>query len=42
MSEVTDHMEKQYTAHKYLETLRGENEKIVMKEKEREVIYTCM
>ena len=37
LSEVTDHMEQQHTAHKYLESLRLENERIVLKEKEREV-----
>ena len=37
LSEVTDHMEQQHTAHKYLESLRSENERIVLKEKEREV-----
>ena len=37
LSEVTDHMEQQYTAHRYLEKLRSENETLVLKEKEREV-----
>ena len=34
---MTDHMEQQHTAHKYLESLRSENERIVLKEKDREV-----
>lgn len=35
LAEVTDHMEQQHTAHRYLEKLRTENEGIVLKEKER-------
>ena len=35
LAEVTDHMEQQYTAHRYLERLRTENEGIMLKEKER-------
>lgn len=35
LAEVTDHMEQQYSAHKYLEKLRSENESIALKEKER-------
>ena len=37
LAEVTDHMEQQYTAHRYLEKLRTENEGIAIKEKERMV-----
>ena len=41
LAEVTDHMEQQYTAHRYLEKLRTENEGIVIKEKERMVRTLC-
>ena len=37
LAEVTDHMEKQYSAHQYLERLRSENENVAIKEKERVV-----
>lgn len=37
LAEVTDHMEQQYSAHRYLEKLRTENESIALKEKERTV-----
>lgn len=37
LAEVTDHMEQQYSAHRYLEKLRSENENIALKEKERTV-----
>ena len=37
LAEVTEHMEQQYSAHRYLEKLRTENEAIVLKEKERAV-----
>ena len=37
LAEVTDHMEQQYSAHKYLEKLRTENEVIAIKEKEKTV-----
>lgn len=37
LAEVTDHMEQQYSAHRYLEKLRSENENIAMREKERTV-----
>ena len=37
LAEVTEHMEQQYSAHKYLEKLRVENESIALKEKERVV-----
>lgn len=37
LAEVTDHMEQQYSAHKYLEKLRTDNESIALKEKERTV-----
>ena len=35
--EVTDHMEQQYAAQRYLEKLHSENEAMVLREKEREV-----
>ncbi len=35
LGEVTQHMEQQYSAHRYLEKLRTENETIAIKEKER-------
>ena len=35
LAEVTEHMEQQYSAHKYLDKLRSENEMINIKEKER-------
>lgn len=37
LAEVTDHMEQQHSAHRYLEKLRMENEAIVLKEKDRAV-----
>lgn len=39
LAEVTDHMQQQYTAHRYLEKLRNENEGIALKEKERVVSH---
>lgn len=37
LAEVTDHMEQQYSSHRYLEKLRTDNECIALKEKERTV-----
>ena len=39
LAEVTEHMEQQYSAHRYLEKLRAENETIALKEKERKVCH---
>jgi chromosome segregation ATPase len=37
LSEVTEHMEQQYTAHSYLEKLRADNETLAIKEKDRKI-----
>lgn len=42
LAEVTEHMEQQYSAHRYLEKLRAENESIALKEKERKVYCTIL
>ena len=38
LSEVTQHMEQQYSAHYYLEKMRIENEAMALKEKDRQVL----
>ena len=38
LAEVTEHMEQQYSAHRYLEKLRSENEAMSVQEKERQVL----
>ena len=39
LSEVTHHMEQQYTAHRNLEKLRTENEKLALRQKDRKVSF---
>ena len=38
LAEVTEHMEQQYSAHRYLEKLRLQNEAMSVQEKERQVL----
>ena len=40
LAEVTEHMEQQYSAHRYLEKLRSENETMAVREKERQVLLS--
>ena len=42
LAEVTGHMEQQYSAHKYLEKLRVENQTIALTEKDRKVSITLV
>ncbi len=37
LAEVTQHMEQQYSSHRYLEKLRAENETMALQEKDRKV-----
>lgn len=37
LAEVTEHMEEQYTSHKYLEKLQAENEAVALQERDRKV-----